>query len=53
MTICKCDRCGKEIALNDLFAVDIRPWNRPTQVRRVDLCEWCYRCLLDWVKSDG
>lgn len=50
MTICKCDRCGKEIQLNDLFAVDIRPWNRPTQVRRIDLCEWCYKCLIDWAK---
>ena len=49
-----CDRCGKEIPyLKDMIAVDIRPWDKPTQVRRIELCEWCAKCLIDWVKSDG
>ena len=53
MTICKCDRCGRELPLHELFVADLRPWDKPSQVKRIDLCEWCYRCLLDWVKADG
>ena len=32
MTICKCDRCGKEIILHDLFIADLRQWDNPSQV---------------------
>ena len=54
MTITRCDRCGKEmISMNDVFIVDGRPWNRPSQVHRMELCEWCFNCWLDWLKQEA
>ena len=52
MTVYKCDRCGKEINVNDFFVVKIYPCDKPSQKQRIDLCEWCYRCLMDWVNGE-
>lgn len=54
MTICKCDRCGKTIQRRDeVFCMRIGLYQKPLEASAYELCEWCYRCLIDWVKADG
>lgn len=55
MVITKCDRCGKEIPdMHDVFIVEAgKNYGRREEATHVDLCEWCYRCLLDWIKDEG
>ena len=54
LTICKCDRCGKTIQRRDeVFCMRIGLYQKPLEASAYELCEWCYRCLIDWVKADG
>ena len=55
MVVTKCDRCGREIIdPHDVFIVEAgKSYRTRDEATHVDLCEWCYRCLLDWVKADG
>lgn len=53
MTITKCDRCGKEIPdMNGVYIVEGGAWNRPTKRKRIELCEWCFMCWLDWPNDE-
>lgn len=55
MIVTKCDRCGREILdPHDVFILTTgKNYCRRDEADHLDLCEWCYRCLLDWVKADG
>ena len=60
MTITKCDRCGKEISLDDAInlADTKKPWWRydiyydahPYPTKKFDLCINCKKDLYDWIR---
>ena len=54
MTVIKCDRCGKEIPdVREIFFVSAgKNYSRRDEGTHMELCEWCYKCLLDWVKEN-
>lgn len=46
MTITRCDSCMKEIPLmKDVFILQLWLWEKPSQMRRAELCEECAECL--------
>ena len=55
LVVTKCDRCGREIIdPHDVFIVEAgKNYRSRDEATHVDLCEWCYRCLLDWIKDEG
>ena len=52
LTIIKCDRCGREMMnMDEVFVMQGYKYSKPSIEFKYELCEWCYRCLLDWVKN--
>jgi hypothetical protein len=54
MTVILCDRCGKELpGMSHLYIVEGYPWDRQNNRKRMELCEWCFKCWLDWPKEEA
>lgn len=54
MIITKCDRCGKELPdYHDVFFLNAgKNYSKRDEAFKADLCEWCFRCLVDFCKLE-
>ena len=53
LTIVKCDRCGREMMnMDEVFVMQGYKYSKPSIKFKCELCEWCFRCIVDEVAND-